>query len=107
MTTKEQTRFEQLSKEIVNFVQTHPKTQECIDFVKYELHLRCVSKDFLQKISEQKEPEEKFIYVCYDCGKSVNYVNSDHECEECLKETDALRNKMFNSHKTGGKRDGN
>jgi hypothetical protein len=31
-------------------------TQESIDFVLYELELRCVSKDFLRKLSEQIEP---------------------------------------------------
>ena len=50
-------RFEQLSKEIVHFCQMHHgSTQKCIDFVLYELELRCVSKDFLTEISKQIEP---------------------------------------------------
>lgn len=37
--------FEQLSKEIVRYIQDNVhSTQKCIDFVKYELYLRCVSK---------------------------------------------------------------
>lgn len=44
--------FEQLSKEIVMFCQTHG-TDESINFVRYELYLRCISKDFLTEISRQ------------------------------------------------------
>jgi hypothetical protein len=47
-------RFEQLAKEIVFFCQSHP-TQESIEFVRYELYLRCISKDFLQEIAKQED----------------------------------------------------
>jgi len=50
-------QFKQLSKEIVYYIQNNSeKTEQCIKFVLYELNLRCISKDFLTKISRQIEP---------------------------------------------------
>lgn len=48
--------FEQLAKEIVFFVQNEKhSTQKCIDFVRYELYLRCVSKRKLKEIAQEVE----------------------------------------------------
>ena len=51
-------RFAQLSKEIVAYCQMNShKTEKCINFVLYELELRCVSKDVLAKMAEQIDTE--------------------------------------------------
>ena len=47
-----QDRFEQLSTEIVAFVQAcGHDTVKCREFVLYELRLRCISKDRLSELA--------------------------------------------------------
>ena len=58
-----QNMFEQLSKEIVFYCQNNINdTKSCTDFVLYELYLRCISKNYLEEISRQREPEKNKIY---------------------------------------------
>lgn len=56
-----QTRFEQLSKEMAVFSQQNHRDYDKLQkFFLYELNLRCVSKDFLAELSEQKDDDVKF-----------------------------------------------
>lgn len=56
--------FESLSREIVAFCQNNINdTKKCEDFVKYELYLRTVSKNYLLEIGQQIEPPEDEIFI--------------------------------------------
>lgn len=48
------------------------------------------SKEFLSNMNK-----ERFFYVCFDCHKTVKEINKDHECKQCVKMTEKLRERFL------------